>query len=87
MKGGAEWMVGSQNSFTESSLGLATEWMLLLRTEVGNSQRLVPLQWHYKFLFGVIPTMHPLFQVTCTFHMDPDRQSTTTNEEECCALC
>lgn len=87
MKGGAEWTEGSPNSFTESSLGLATEWMLPSRTEVGNSQRSVHLQRHYGFLFEVVTAVQPTFQVTFTSPMDPGRQSTTTNVEKQGALC
>lgn len=37
MKRGGECISGTQNILTEASLGLATGWMLLLRTEVGSS--------------------------------------------------
>lgn len=85
MKGGAEWMVGTPDSFTRISPVLALEWMLLSRTEVGVIQRLVPLLEHYKCFFKVIPS--PFFQLTCTSPTDPDRSSTTTDEEESSALC
>lgn len=34
MRSGAEWIVGIQSTFLASSKGLATKWMLFLRTEV-----------------------------------------------------
>lgn len=76
-------MVGTPNSLAEGSVGLAKEWTLLLRTEVGNSQSLRMMS----FIFIQMMCPLPSFQVTCTFHMDPDRQNTTTCGRGQCALC